>query len=80
MGGELGLSRAFLRSCSEQNLSVGDTVYKNIKFEVEGDEKTKQNKQKRICTEDLDDYFNFFILLFFSCSFLQSDAGVETNI
>lgn len=43
----------------------------------------KQNKQKRICTEDLDDYFNFFILLFFiifSCSFLQSDAGVETNI
>lgn len=28
MGG-LGLSHAFLRSCSEQNLPVGDTVYKH---------------------------------------------------
>lgn len=43
MGGELGLSRAFLRSCSEQNLPVGDTVYKNIESAVEGD--GKKNKQ-----------------------------------
>lgn len=29
-GGGPGLSHAFLRSCSEQNLPVGDTVYKTL--------------------------------------------------
>lgn len=66
-----GLIHAFLRSCS---------LKKNKKqsLPVKGEGHCVQIKyRKKICTDDSDDILIFY---FDFHSFLQSDAGVETNL
>lgn len=69
--GRFGLIHAFLRSCSQKK-----EIKKRKETKTTNRGHCVQMKTK-ICTDNLDDILIFY---FGFHSFLQSDAGVETNL